>query len=1579
MLDLTQKPKFYSDIQGSVTNIHPVVVIKTNPEIYLSQNEEVLNLGSEKTYFKMLNLKIPSIKESIDLESRNIKVNNITITLSNKDSFSDFFGTQNFLNVNVEIYYKSQSCTDLDDCLLVYRATIKRVNHDYDNVKIILEDLTESVMHKEVPSARIEPHNALKDSDINKIIPMTFGDVQKAPCILYKDDNLDTDRQKKIYCLPDRFNMPVALSSYYSEDNLNTHNYATQEDSDYASNLYMYSGTYLKCLKSFYINNNGDEGVVPEDKEQLYTEQWISDLDITGARTYLSSMWQGFYPSNTIGMNVMQVVFHRVANSVSLSPDFGEFIPHTDVVETYLHEDNGLFFHNKYKAMDKSLLTYATLPASSISTLEEVLDEDLDGYLDNPIQDFTTSSTANGWYGTGDSWNFYNYNDSNMLQIRLNPGNNSGGYNNVWDYYNRISDCDEWWKIHNYIRKNLGSISEEVEVEFIYIPNSKMLFDMYKYWYSSTSDITAQSIAGYTINGINRDLNEIKSWSDTSSIYDQPGAMFPGQIFNYYENFFNHFWGTPLDIQIHLQEYNYNGQTHDNLAHYVNEYDTYVHNGTMQDNHENNIHYYNEEFSSIATSNYTPGYIFQIAKNMTDSVGGWFQSEARSQFICFGLDYQGNQISGYNSNGVSNVSNAGGINTGDGSMEANIEFWDLLAFNGIRYEDLPRFKIVGHNRLEFLDIWDPLPLGMDQWRVDCYRDTFQVLWSGVDVESIQNDIWDMAQSNNWNAIASSNVHYNGQYQPEAFFPHQIEPVEGGLSRNWNYYFSNGFHIHFKEDWNVPGTTGIKVPKGGMFPLVMPEPKVFDSVIDDDFVWRDAKLTGLEPNVNYSEPVAFNQNMVTLEHFGVDNANNQHIGILFTLPESEVEDAIEESGFTYFHGKIDMVVDPNETTNLGINAEYLNFRMLGYLADVEAGEEMETLSFGMLAQARTDDLVTANGELLSLFDNNHEHFGTGGFGEEYPVYMNAVRNYLWDIPNRFNALVLDLHTNSHLAYTGKTSLSTRIHHLSVKHVFEVGNIINKEFYIDSLGRTNDYLNESPSPTSIIRNIIEEELETPVELHDSFYETESLISNLGWKMAFSVTKKMNSKKLIEDIAKNSPIIPLFRSNAKLGMAIIQKEYAENDVDVPILSEHIQKISFDRTKVEKVKTMVRVKHSKDYADDSYEFTKYVDAYDFYGNGDKGYPNGYKKENFALNPDSPGDSVMEFESNYTRNPSDYTPNPYFNNTTPTKLRDFILAYNCNQHNIINVTLPLRYMHIEITDIVSFDSLANNMKCFGEDYTVENIRNGQIIHPYFMVTKITKGTKNIQIECMQMHNLNRNPDVLNQASGDFYRSGQVDMYDREALDKYIINPTQYLTEGQFYNCDLNMDEVIDENDLSLLTEQLVAQGLMTPELDVELVDWVAAPFVNHTGDSYQGAGNLQITGIQTLNWVGASNETTSLPHHNLIYRILPVGSQFNVGDRFRITFIVSNFEWYEEGNYTYQRDEVRLVMRDDNWDLIFPAFGNEGVYHDRDKGLTSTTTYDWTVGELETDIFSSGSNVTIRCGVNCRFDLALSIRKINW
>ena len=95
-----------------------------------------------------------------------------------------------------------------------------------------------------------------------------------------------------------------------------------------------------------------------------------------------------------------------------------------------------------------------------------------------------------------------------------------------------------------------------------------------------------------------------------------------------------------------------------------------------------------------------------------------------------------------------------------------------------------------------------------------------------------------------------------------------------------------------------------------------------------------------------------------------------------------------------------------------------------------------------------------------------------------------------------------------------------------------------------------------------------------------------------MAFSVIKKIDSKKLIESIAKETPIIPLFRSDSTLGMAIIKDEYYEDDVNVYINPNEVSSPSFKRTKIEKVKTMVRVKHSKDYSDDSYQLTSYVDA---------------------------------------------------------------------------------------------------------------------------------------------------------------------------------------------------------------------------------------------------------------------------------------------------------------------------------------------------------------------------------------------------
>ena len=175
MLNLDAYSKFQKDIESNVLNIHPIVVIRSSPTIYLSQNEETLLVNNVQTTFIGNNLKVPSIKESIDLESRNLKTNNITITFSNDKSISDLFATQNFLNVEVEVYWRSQSARKLTDCPRLYKAVIKRVDHDYNNVKMILEDLSESILHKEVPVNFVSFENAYSSKYLNKTIPMVYG------------------------------------------------------------------------------------------------------------------------------------------------------------------------------------------------------------------------------------------------------------------------------------------------------------------------------------------------------------------------------------------------------------------------------------------------------------------------------------------------------------------------------------------------------------------------------------------------------------------------------------------------------------------------------------------------------------------------------------------------------------------------------------------------------------------------------------------------------------------------------------------------------------------------------------------------------------------------------------------------------------------------------------------------------------------------------------------------------------------------------------------------------------------------------------------------------------------------------------------------------------------------------------------------------------------------------------------------------------------------------------------------------------------------------------------------------------
>ena len=123
---------FIDDIQGQNTQLYPIVTIEPDYiENYNTGYEQVIHLSTnnvsldhihslnytlpilEGTNFKPLLLNIPSIKESIDIESRKFKISNVNLDISNieygGERFTDILSDTNLMNWRVSIQFVSPS------------------------------------------------------------------------------------------------------------------------------------------------------------------------------------------------------------------------------------------------------------------------------------------------------------------------------------------------------------------------------------------------------------------------------------------------------------------------------------------------------------------------------------------------------------------------------------------------------------------------------------------------------------------------------------------------------------------------------------------------------------------------------------------------------------------------------------------------------------------------------------------------------------------------------------------------------------------------------------------------------------------------------------------------------------------------------------------------------------------------------------------------------------------------------------------------------------------------------------------------------------------------------------------------------------------------------------------------------------------------------------------------------------------------------------------------------------------------------------------------------------------------------
>ena len=1109
---------------------------------------------------------------------------------------------------------------------------------------------------------------------------------------------------------------PAFYTETWSGSNFNndgTETYGT----NHRTPLSVFSGTYCYVGQYLKEHTNATE----------YPSQWQASVS---GRCWIYQRFSGEIPISPAAEGVLQVTANRSANSVNL-------IDEQSAGFTYLGEEDDIYMQTPQHCFDTANIrldeyvdfsgTYSLLPDSSLNSLEDI-DIDEDGFI--PLSHFYLSSYEGNPRDDGKGYVYdVETGDTPQQELPFTFGHR--------DVSNTYFDA---------ITRSLYYIQDR-PIELILMPDSRKIYDWFK-----------EAVDADIVNG---NLSSSNSVGDWVSYVTNPELT--GQAVGL------HTFGLPVANAATAREGLHGNNYYFNRG--EGEHSTHDHGAMDVWAHGDELWHQGYDIAGGSTWGFSgldltfPNILFQVGSDYYDSYETQGRGNYFGSYVTFGTDAVDRAL-------MSGQNIPDGLPQDDSHPPSYIDFWDLVEFKGLSFEDFPRFRIDGvqseddfeHN---YTTYWTN--------KIHYFNKSLDVKWNGVSINFWEN-------SGEWGGYPGTES--GGWGHPPAGInevrdcaPWYEDSLNSGYHPTWNEITSNvrNWCMYYTEDY-TDELNGMIFPKGTIIHvannLLLPNNNQWGSNFSHNPGGKEMIPGDL---------INTNPNYVQLQK-GVELEDDVRIGLNFTLEDINVDDVVDGSGITTFFGMIALKADAELTGDSSNVYLYANW----FPVDTELDDD----------QYSDDEESYEDGVMRSLAFSSFQP----NFTEDYGAFVNSMQSSLgvspqelWHVPDNFNAGAIRFLVKD----TGNTgeqaSISLKTHHIGVRHSFEISNVFDKDFYLGTYGRPLAL--GSTNAVSVIHDLIINELE--IDLGDeedviaNINEAHSYLVSKNYNLAFSINKKINSKKLIEDIGKNSPAIPLFKSDGNLSFSFIKDTYDDGSVNKVVMAKDVIKSSFTRTKIEKVKTICRVKHKKDYARDSYgEITEYKDVYDLFGNGDAGFLGGYKKTLYGLDPTNPGDSVIDFESDYIRS-----------HHSAKSMRNFLLAYNCNQHSIIKVKLPLTYVDLEISDIVRFDSLINDLKCYGENYTVPNTRNGQEIYPYFMVTSVNKSIKSVDIECLQMHNLTADEEFAIGGTGDVNRNGIVDYDAHNELVEYIAGNRPYFTAGQLKTSDMTGDSIVNDSDASLLLE----------------------------------------------------------------------------------------------------------------------------------------------------------------------------------
>jgi len=1411
---------FKSDIDSKTLNLVPLVRITKGDTIYVSTN----SIEFDGNYYNPILLNIPSLKESVNFESRKYTISSVDLQLSNfpfeGDRLSD---GDDLINSEVEIRWKSQSCQVWGDCLKVFIGKVRNVKTTSDNLVLSVEDVSQENLHRDLPVSKNSSGEYVPDKYKNKPIPIVYGHVDKSPLIFgdfYKTliadsknlfefvqyENQFGQTSHPLYVLTKEHLLNVLKERDGGEVQYDVGNNKIEikildlPTIDIDGNVIQSKTQFLECHDSSKNYRATLSNVLEpslQDKPSSYFDNPPGSLNRISDNSLETNdiSWDGFrerdfshhtWDSVDSYVPSSNVILLYDSNDGTLAIDFrtttrlnltNNGTPYTMGMEDLLlklgfnflpkhdYENIGRTYDDEGEIIqDGKPIHLIGLVVNGIN-LSEILPFNYAASFENPDDQH------------GDPWGYVIHTNSDQTHDVGGDGISGisrglggyGGYSDLYELYD--NDVNKFIKINQLFNfTGLGIWSSNTPDEWDGTGNSPQAAIEVAMQTSLDGNmgISTLNLTGnlseidllrkvQATNVLEEDFyaNVKGRWDETGAYTDHAPTTRMGR--NVQEVLVN-----PMDENT-LNELDFlSSKWHT---------DPYISNEGSWDG---NSHLVLEPNTTNWSSRYVIKFRGEISCHWDNfvSITFWRKSSQQTNFgngymrIAFGDPYDENSPLIIQSNSF----------IGGGAFKATF-FRDVDELEGdniywtsftITKELMEEF---GSANTLFSGIIRGVALNAD--RSPRIQHVDYVTVSATEFDGLPDDDDDDDTPAEDIEGCTDPEAYN--YNPEATIDNNTCIYTNSPTIEVSAFMANSADSHYIYDGvRYFSTEGLETATLGQ--------DVFLNENNETMIIVD--FGGTQSAYNNNESLAtldsyLNQNIVFTVYPNIQNMifnNNITVtGSIVILTDSENQSDNPRIGFIVRAG--DMY---DQTSFIQIRAEVIDNTPQNNMAHVEipiAIDEhspppilgcTDATACNYNADATQDDGSCTYPQDGYDCDGNPTNYGCQnpnaenynpdaniGSDEEYCIFTDTdgdgVPDYQ-EIPGCTDPLA----TNYNQYATDDDGSCEYYQPPDVE--------LGEDADVEIQPETGFDVQLIKNPADIIHHLIKEEIgvERGVneqeakgarDYHKFRFFNEGQSEFQPWNFGFTVDKKINSKKLIEEIAKSTKLFPKFRNDGEFGFSYIKDLYSlahiqsqvggTQDIKELIKNEDIISYKFSKTPLDQVYTRVKVLYNKDYDDGELKKdTDWLFIEDLFSNQSIIHRDYYGfSEEIEEEGAYKGGQELVFESEYIRHEG-----------TAKALRHFLLGWHKEQHNIVELKLPLSYIGLEIGDTITFNEMIEGIKINGEDYSRNYVlnnkgthpgedplpwyiqRNGQVIYPIWFITETRKNIDSVQIKAIQIH-----------------------------------------------------------------------------------------------------------------------------------------------------------------------------------------------------------------------------------------------------